>query len=417
MDLVGPTRVCSVGGKWYVLVIVDDYSRYAWVFFLADKGETFGFVRDLMLRLKNERHGDVVRAIRSGNGSEFKNSHFETFCRDLGLKHQVSSPNVACKNGVVERKNCSLCEMARTMLDEHRTPRRYWAEVVNTACHVGNQIFLRAFLNKTCYELMHGRASRVSHFRAFGCRCFILKKGRLDKFESRSSDGIFLGYASHSRAFRVLNLDTNLVMKTCEVTIDETQPCNSSVFECAGDDEVGKKIFEDQEDDAGEDGGDDGEAPTTRVPSTSTTTTMVPDGPSPTPPTIQQDQVEAAAEGEVVSRREAPRQVQVDHPPSVIISDINERTTRSRSRNASHFAHSAFVATFEPNDIGHALSEPNWVNAMHEELDNFERNQVWELLEPPPNCKHIGTKWVRKNKRGRKWLGGEEQVEVGCSGL
>jgi transposase InsO family protein len=82
MDLVGLARVCSAGRKWYVLVIVDDYSRYAWVFFLADKGETFGFVRDLILRLMNERHGDVVRAIRSDNDSEFKNSHFETFCRD-----------------------------------------------------------------------------------------------------------------------------------------------------------------------------------------------------------------------------------------------------------------------------------------------------------------------------------------------
>jgi hypothetical protein len=82
----------------------------------------------------------------------------------------------------------------------------------------------------------------VSYFRAFGCRCFILKKGRLDKFESRSSNGIFLGYASHSWAFRVLNLDTNLVMETCEVTFDGTQPCSSSVFVCAGDDNIGKKI-------------------------------------------------------------------------------------------------------------------------------------------------------------------------------
>jgi transposase InsO family protein len=183
-------------------------------FLLVDKGKTFGFVRDLILRLKNERHGDFVRAIRSDNGSEFKNSCFETFCRDLGLEHQFSSPYVACQNGVVERKNRSLCEMARTMLDEHKTLRRYWPEAVNTPCHVENWIFLKAFLNKTCNELMHGRAPRVSHFRAFGCRCFILKKCRLDKFESRSSDGIFLGYASHSRAFRVLNLDTNLVMET-----------------------------------------------------------------------------------------------------------------------------------------------------------------------------------------------------------
>jgi transposase InsO family protein len=79
MDLVGPARVCSAGGKWYVLVIVDDYSCYAWVFFLADKGETFGFVWDLILRLKNERNGDVVRPIHSDNGNEFKNSRFETF--------------------------------------------------------------------------------------------------------------------------------------------------------------------------------------------------------------------------------------------------------------------------------------------------------------------------------------------------
>jgi transposase InsO family protein len=79
----------------------------------------------LILRLKDERNGDGVRAIRSDNGSEFKNSHFETFYHDLGLEHQFYSPYVACQNDVVERKNRSLCEMARTMLDEHKTPRRY----------------------------------------------------------------------------------------------------------------------------------------------------------------------------------------------------------------------------------------------------------------------------------------------------
>jgi transposase InsO family protein len=85
MDLVGPARVRSTGGKWYVLVVVDDYSQYAWVFFLEDKGEKFGFVRYLVLRLRNERHENAIRAIRSDNGSEFRNSHFETFCDDLGL--------------------------------------------------------------------------------------------------------------------------------------------------------------------------------------------------------------------------------------------------------------------------------------------------------------------------------------------
>jgi transposase InsO family protein len=179
--------------------------------------ETFGFVRDLVLRLKNERHRDTIRTIRSGNGSEFKSSHFKTFFHDLGPEHQFSSPYTPPQNGVVERKSKTLCEMTRTILNEHRTPRRFWAEVVNTACHVSNKIFLRAFKKKTCYEMMHGRTPKVSHFHIFGCKCFILKKGKnLDKFEARSVDGIFFGYATHSRAFRVLNLETNQIMKTCE---------------------------------------------------------------------------------------------------------------------------------------------------------------------------------------------------------
>jgi transposase InsO family protein len=69
MDLVGLARVRSAGGKWYVLAMVDDYSRYAWVLLLEEKGETFGFVQDLVLRLRNDRHGDAIRAIRSDNGS------------------------------------------------------------------------------------------------------------------------------------------------------------------------------------------------------------------------------------------------------------------------------------------------------------------------------------------------------------
>jgi transposase InsO family protein len=104
--------------------------------FLEDKRETFGFARDLVLRLRNERHGDAIRAIRSDNVSEFRNSRFETFCHDMGLELQFLSPYTPPQNGVAESKNITLCEMARTMLDNHRTPRRFWAEAVNTACYV-----------------------------------------------------------------------------------------------------------------------------------------------------------------------------------------------------------------------------------------------------------------------------------------
>jgi hypothetical protein len=133
-----------------------------------------------------------------------------------------------------------------------------------------------------------------------------------------------------------------------------------------------------------------------------TTSTTIEDGPSPTPTTTYLVQGEATVEGEVASRRGPPRQVQVDHPASGIIGGMNERITRSRVQNNSHFAHAAFVATFEPKDIRHALSDHNWVISMHEELENFERNQVWVLVDPPPGCKPIGTNGCRRTKRERK---------------
>jgi hypothetical protein len=246
---------------------------------------------------------------------------------------------------------------------------------------------------------MHGRTPKVSHFHVFGCKCFILKKGKKpDKFKAWSADGIFFDYASHSRAYHVLNLETNQIMETCEVTFDKTQPRSQLVFECAVDDELGEEIFQEKHEHGDhEDGGV--VPPAEHVHTTSTT---VVDGPSPTPMTTYQDRGEAIVEGEVASKPEPPRRVQVDHPASKIISDLNERTTRPRVRNNSHFAHAAFVATFEPKEIGHAQSDHNCVNSMHEELENFERNQVWELVDPPPGCKPIGTKWVRKTKEGEK---------------
>jgi hypothetical protein len=189
----------------------------------------------------------------------------------------------------------------------------------------------------------------------------------------------------------VLILETNQIVETCEVTFNETQRCSQLVFECAGDDELGEEIFQEEEHEHGDDEDGGVVPPAEHVPTTSTT---VVDRPSPTPTTANQDRGEATVEGEVASRREPPQRVQVDHPASRIIGDMNERTTWSRVRNNSHFAHDAFVATFEPKYIIHTLSYHTWVNSMHEELENFERNQVWELVEPPLGCKPISTKWV-----------------------
>jgi hypothetical protein len=107
---------------------------------------------------------------------------------------------VAQQNGVVERKNCTLVEMAKTMLDEYMTHRRFWADAISTACYISNQIFLRSILHLTPFELHFGRKHFISHLSPFGCKCLVLKCDNLDKFESRSSDGILLGYTPHGRS-------------------------------------------------------------------------------------------------------------------------------------------------------------------------------------------------------------------------
>jgi hypothetical protein len=169
---------------------------------------------------------------------------------------------------------------------------------------VSNRIYVRVHKKKTCYELMHNRTPKVSHFHVFGCKCFILKKGKkLDKFEARSVDGIFFGYASYSRAYRVLNLETNQIVETCEVTFDETQPRSQLVFECADDDELGEEILQEEEHELGDDEDGGVVPPAEHVPTTSTT---VVEGPSPTPTTTNQDRGEATVEREVKDRYGEP---------------------------------------------------------------------------------------------------------------
>jgi transposase InsO family protein len=93
MNTVGPSRVCSMGGKWYVLVIVDDYSRYSCVFFLESKDQVFEHFRLLALRLNNE-HPNCLKAIHSDNGTEFRNASFDEFCLELGIEQQFFAPHV-----------------------------------------------------------------------------------------------------------------------------------------------------------------------------------------------------------------------------------------------------------------------------------------------------------------------------------
>jgi transposase InsO family protein len=141
MDLFCPIAYISIGRSKYCLVIVDDYSRFTWVFFLQEKSQTQGTLKRFLRRAQNE-FGLRIQKIRIDNGTKFKNSQIEGFLEEEGIKHEFSSPYTPQQNGVVETKNRTLLDMARTMLDDYKTPCHFWAEAIDTACYSINRLYL-----------------------------------------------------------------------------------------------------------------------------------------------------------------------------------------------------------------------------------------------------------------------------------
>src|SRR4051812_35583516 len=125
VDLFGPPSHASLGGNKYCLVIVDDFSRYSWVYFFKLKSETQNtFI--YFINMLQHQYNLPVLIIRSDNDTEFKNYTLNDFLSDEGIKHQYSAAYTPQQNGVAERKNQTLIEMARTMLVEFKYPYNFW---------------------------------------------------------------------------------------------------------------------------------------------------------------------------------------------------------------------------------------------------------------------------------------------------
>ncbi|KAM6597070.1 hypothetical protein CsatA_007594 [Cannabis sativa] len=236
IDLFGPSRIASLGGKYYAFVIVDDFSRFTWVIFLTLKSDVLENFVKFCKNVQNEK-GYSITSVRSDHGGEFDNDALELFCDDHGFNHNFSAPRTPQQNGVVERKNRTIQEMAMSMLNEISLPKYFWAEAVNTSCYILNRVFIRPNMNKTPYELWKGRKPNIGYFKVFGCKCYILNtKDNLGKFDAKSDVGIFIGYSTHSKAYRIYNKRTNVVEESIHVAFDETNPPTSKSLD---DDVVG----------------------------------------------------------------------------------------------------------------------------------------------------------------------------------
>ncbi|GJU15049.1 retrovirus-related pol polyprotein from transposon TNT 1-94 [Tanacetum coccineum] len=167
MDLYGPMRVASVNGKKYILVIVDDYSRFTWVKCLRSKDEApdfiIKFLKMIQVRLKTP-----VRRIRT----EFVNQTLREYYEKVGISHETSVARSPHQNGIVERHNRTLVEAAHTMLVYAKAPLFLWAESVATACYTQNRSIIRLRHGKTPYELLHDKLPDLSFFHVFGALCY-----------------------------------------------------------------------------------------------------------------------------------------------------------------------------------------------------------------------------------------------------
>ncbi|GJW99763.1 retrovirus-related pol polyprotein from transposon TNT 1-94 [Tanacetum coccineum] len=214
MDLCGPMRIASTNGKRYVLVIVYDYSRYTWVHFLRSKDEAPEVIKTFLKRITVLLQSPVI-IIRTDNGTEFKNQILKEYFDSVGISHQASSVRTPQQNGVVERRNRTLVEAARTMLIFSRAPLFLWAKAIATACYTQNRSIIHRRFNKTPYELINSKKPDISFLHVFGALCYP-KNNRKDigKLGAKGDIEFFIGYSADSCAYRVYNQRTKKIMET-----------------------------------------------------------------------------------------------------------------------------------------------------------------------------------------------------------
>ncbi|GJW75500.1 retrovirus-related pol polyprotein from transposon TNT 1-94 [Tanacetum coccineum] len=192
MDLFGPVTPRSINHEKYTLVIVDEYSRYTWVYFLKKKSQAPETIMSFIKRVKNQN--DIkVKQLRTDNGTEFRNSILVNFCDEKGISQNLSSPYTLIKMMMLKGKNKTLIEAARTMLSGSVFSKQYWTEVVATACYTQNRYTTVKRHLKTPYEIFHKRIPSIDFLYVFGCPIYIHNhKDHLGKFEEKADDGTSL---------------------------------------------------------------------------------------------------------------------------------------------------------------------------------------------------------------------------------
>lgn len=222
-DLAGPQRTASLKESKYYIIFIDDFSRMCWIYFLQSKSEVAGVFWKFKLWIEKQS-GCMIQALRSDNGKEYTSAQFTMFCEEAGIEHQLTTPYTPQQNGVSERKNRTIMEMARCMLHEKGLPKEFWAEAANTAVFLLNRLPTKAVDGKTPFEVWYDYKPLLENFKVFGCLCFTyVPQIKRDKLDKKAEPGIFVGYSSVSKAYRVFQPHTKKILISRDVHFMENE--------------------------------------------------------------------------------------------------------------------------------------------------------------------------------------------------
>ena len=220
-DLWGPYRITSNNGSRYFLTLVDDFSRALWIYLLPDKTSAPTQLKNF-IALVERQFNKQVKTIRSDNGSEF--ICLRTFFQEKGIIHETSCVGTPQQNGRVERKHRHILNVARALRFQASFPIEMWDECVLAACYLINRTPSTTLAGKTPFEKLYNRPPPLHHLRVFGCLCYVHNQHHGgDKFATRSSKSVFVGYPYGKKGWRVYNLETGIITVSRDVVFCEAE--------------------------------------------------------------------------------------------------------------------------------------------------------------------------------------------------
>ncbi|KAG8497843.1 hypothetical protein CXB51_007132 [Gossypium anomalum] len=220
-DICGPMKSPSLNDSKYFVLFIDGLTRLCWVYFLKQKSEVFEAFSKFKTLVENQT-GCKIKALRTDNGAEYLSERFQELCEHAGIHHQLTTIYTPQQNGVSERKNRTVMNMARCLLFQSKLPSKFWEEAVNTSVYLLHKFPTRAVKDKTPFEAWYGLKPSVSHLKVFGCMCYaLIPAERRTKLERRSAPGIFVGYNSTKKGYRVYDPSTKKILVSRGTIFDE----------------------------------------------------------------------------------------------------------------------------------------------------------------------------------------------------